>query len=91
MEANCVSLSVFPREIRSTKERRMMRTEAHFNEEAMESHTTSKESVRLQLNLTDEQRNQVRDAFGTDSKAIELAIEPLEDRVAPIIAILIRL
>lgn len=57
----------------------------------MESQTSSKEAVRVQLNLTDEQRNQLRDAFGKDSKAIELAVEPLEDRVAPIIAVLISL
>lgn len=57
----------------------------------MESNTSSKESIRVQLDLTEDQRAQVREAFGKDSKAIELAVEPLEERVTPIIAVLISL
>jgi hypothetical protein len=41
--------------------------------------------------LTDDQRTQIRDAFGEDAKGVELSVEPLEDRIAPIKAILISL
>lgn len=45
--------------------------------------------VRVQLDLTEGQRDKVREALGVDGKTMELAIESLEDRVTPIIAILI--
>ena len=53
----------------------------------METNAGSK--VRIQLDLTDDQRAKVRDALGTDGKTMEFAIESLEERVTPIIAILI--
>jgi len=55
----------------------------------MEDNIGKQESVRIQLDLTEEQRADVREKLGIDGKAMELAIEPLEERVTPIIAILI--
>jgi hypothetical protein len=57
----------------------------------METNVGSGEKVRIQLELTDDQRNRIRDAFGKDAQGVELSIQPLEDRVAPIIAVLISL
>jgi len=50
-----------------------------------------RDKVRVQIELTDDQRTQIRDAFGEDAKGVELSVEPLEDRIAPIKAILISL
>lgn len=55
----------------------------------METNDDKREHVRVRLDLTEEQRAHVRDKLGIDRQAIELAIEPLEDRVTPIIAVLI--
>ena len=55
----------------------------------METNAGSK--VRIQLDLTDDQRAKVRDALGTDGTTMEFAIESLEERVTPIIAVLIGL
>ncbi len=41
-----------------------------------------KEAVRIEL--TEEQRNKIREATSKDAKAIELSAEELEERVAPI-------
>lgn len=49
------------------------------------------QKVSIQLDLTDDQRTQIRQALGKDAAAIELTAEPLEDRIAPIIAVLISL
>ena len=49
------------------------------------------QKVSVQLDLTDQQRTQIRQAMGKDAAAIELTAEPLEDRIAPIIAVLISL
>ena len=43
--------------------------------------STQKEPVRI--NLTDEQKKMVRDATGKDAEAIELSVEELEERIAP--------
>ncbi len=42
-----------------------------------------KKPVRLQL--TEEQKQQVREATGKEAEAIELTVEELEERVSPII------
>jgi hypothetical protein len=47
------------------------------------------QKVSVQLDLTDKQREQIRKALGKEAAAIELTAEPLEERVAPIIAVLI--
>ena len=39
------------------------------------------ETVRIEL--TDEQKEQIRDALGKDASAIELTVEELEERVSP--------
>jgi Spy/CpxP family protein refolding chaperone len=57
----------------------------------MQSDTGTVQKVSVQLDLTDEQREQIRQALGKDAAAIELTAEPLEERVAPIIAVLISL
>lgn len=49
------------------------------------------QKVSIQLDLTEDQRTQIRQALGKDAAAIELTAEPLEDRIAPIIAVLISL
>jgi hypothetical protein len=49
------------------------------------------QKVSIQLDLTDQQRTQIRQALGKDAAAIELTAEPLEDRIALIIAVLISL
>jgi hypothetical protein len=41
----------------------------------------SKGQFRIQL--TPEQKAQVRDATGKDAEAVELSIQELEDRIAP--------
>lgn len=55
----------------------------------METNVGSKEKISVQLDLTEAQRTEIRKALGTDAKAVELTVEPLEERVNPIIAILI--
>ncbi len=41
----------------------------------------SKQPVRI--NLTDEQKAQIRSQTGKDAEAVELSVEELEDRIAP--------
>ena len=41
----------------------------------------SKEQFRIQL--TPEQKSQVRNATGKDAEAVELSVEELEERIAP--------
>ena len=57
----------------------------------MKTTTGSDEKVRIQIDLTDDQRTQIRESLGRDAKAVELTVQPLEERVAPIIAVLISL
>ena len=40
-----------------------------------------KEQVRI--NLTDDQKAQIRKQTGKDADAVELSVEELEDRIAP--------
>ncbi len=40
-----------------------------------------KESVRIEL--TEDQKRQIREATGKDARAIELTVEELEERVSP--------
>ncbi|NIW35212.1 MAG: hypothetical protein GWN32_01105 [Gemmatimonadetes bacterium] len=40
-----------------------------------------KQPVRIQL--TDEQKKQIREATGKDASAVELTVEELEERVSP--------
>ena len=37
----------------------------------------------FKINLTDEQKKAVREATGKDAEAIELSVEELEERIAP--------
>ena len=57
----------------------------------MENHVDTPKKARIQLDLTEDQRAHVRDELGVDGKTMEFAIEPLEERVSPIIAVLISL
>lgn len=57
----------------------------------METQTGTAQKISIQLELTEAQRTQVRDALGKDAAAVELTAEQLEDRIAPIIAVLISL
>jgi len=57
----------------------------------METQAGTTQKVSTKLDLTDQQRTQIREALGKDAAAIELTAEPLEDRIAPIIAVLISL
>jgi hypothetical protein len=42
---------------------------------------TSKEQFRIQL--TPEQKEQIRTATGKEAEAVELSVEELEERIAP--------
>lgn len=42
---------------------------------------TPKDQIRLEL--TPEQKEQVRNATGKDAEAVELSVEELEERIAP--------
>lgn len=44
-------------------------------------HRDRKETVRIEL--TDEQKKQLRNATGRDANAIEFSVEELEERIAP--------
>ena len=57
----------------------------------MDSQAGTAQKVSVQLDLTEAQRTQIREALGKNAAAIELTAEPLEDRIAPIIAVLISL
>jgi len=57
----------------------------------MRTDSASTESVRIQLDLTEEQQAYVLNETGISGKTMEFSIEPLEERVVPIIAILISL
>jgi uncharacterized small protein (DUF1192 family) len=39
---------------------------------------------QFRIKLTPEQKMQVRDATGKDAEAVELSVEELEERIAPI-------
>ena len=41
----------------------------------------SKDQIRIEL--TDDQKAQVRKATGKDAEAVELTVDELEDRIAP--------
>lgn len=41
------------------------------------------DSDRIRIELTEEQKKQLRDETGKDAEAIELTAEELEDRVSP--------
>jgi hypothetical protein len=43
----------------------------------------SKTPKRINIKLTDEQRKQVKAATGKDAEALELGVEELEERIAP--------
>ncbi|MDP2469546.1 MAG: hypothetical protein Q8W46_01680 [Candidatus Palauibacterales bacterium] len=38
---------------------------------------------KIRIELTDEQKNKIREATGKEASAIELTAEELEDRVSP--------
>jgi len=46
---------------------------------------------RIRIELTDEQKKEIKTASGQDVIALELNAEKLEERVTPIIAVLISL
>jgi hypothetical protein len=43
----------------------------------------AKQRQSLRLKLTPEQQEQVRQALGREAEAIELSVEELEERIAP--------
>ncbi len=43
-----------------------------------------KKSKPVRIELTEEQRNKIRETTGKDANAIEFSAEELEERVAPI-------
>lgn len=49
--------------------------------EAIMEPSNSKETVRIEL--TDEQKEQLRRTTGQDANAIEFSVQELEDRIAP--------
>ncbi len=55
----------------------------------METNTGGK--ARVQIDLTEEQRAKIREQLGVDGKTMEFAVESLEERVTPVIAVLISL
>jgi len=49
----------------------------------MERTEMGKEEPRIRIELTQEQKQQIKDASGEDVVAIELTARELEDRIAP--------
>jgi hypothetical protein len=47
--------------------------------------TNSKETVRIEL--TEQQKEQLRRSTGQDANAIEFSVQELEDRIAPVVAL----
>jgi len=43
-----------------------------------------KKKERIRIELTEEQRNQIRDATGEDTPTLEFTVEELEERIAPL-------
>jgi uncharacterized small protein (DUF1192 family) len=41
-------------------------------------------SDQIRIELTDAQKDQVRKATGKDAEAVELSVEELEERIAPV-------
>lgn len=40
-------------------------------------------SKRISLKLTKDQKNQIKQAIGKDAEALDLSVEELEERIAP--------
>ena len=53
----------------------------------MQNETTSKNPNFVRLELTPEQKQQVRNSIGRDADAIELSARELEERIAPMLPI----
>ena len=49
-----------------------------------EGETMDKQKPRIRIELTAEQKKQIKEASGEDVQAIELTAQELEDRIAPI-------
>ena len=45
----------------------------------------TKKNERVRIQLTEEQRKQIKDAGGKDIEALELTVQELEARIAPLI------
>lgn len=45
---------------------------------------SNQDSSSVRIDLTDEQREQIRNATGKDANAIEFSVEELEERIAPV-------
>jgi hypothetical protein len=54
-------------------------TLAHPEEDVMD-----KRKEQFRINLTPEQKSQVKNATGKDAEAVELSVEELEERIAPL-------
>ena len=46
--------------------------------------TVSNPKEQFRINLTPEQKTHVREATGKDAEAVELSVEELEERIAPV-------
>jgi uncharacterized small protein (DUF1192 family) len=46
-----------------------------------------KKDERIRIELTDEQKKQVKESLGRDATSLELSTQELEGRIAPIIII----
>jgi hypothetical protein len=45
-----------------------------------------KEQTRIRIQLTDEQKQQIKEASGEEITAIEFTAQELEDRIAPVVS-----
>ena len=45
-----------------------------------------KDQTRIRIQLTDEQKKQIKEASGEEITAIEFTAQELEDRIAPVIS-----
>ena len=45
-----------------------------------------KDQTRIRIQLTDEQKQQIKEASGEEITAIEFTAQELEDRIAPVIS-----
>jgi hypothetical protein len=59
----------------------MTRSTDHDNSEGA---TMDKPRERIRIELTAEQKKQIKEASGEDVQAIELTAQELEDRIAPV-------
>jgi hypothetical protein len=57
---------------------------SHFNLSSQQEAAMEDRKNQFRIELTPEQKDQVRHATGKDAEAVELSVEELEERIAPV-------